>query len=72
MSSATLIVPSSGGGTGTMKYIYRAGTLSRGTHGAEVSAGTRETWTRGFEQPWVYQSTTYWYADVQITCSYLG
>ena len=70
LSSASIIMPPSGG-IGAMKYVYKSGTLSRGTNGAEVSAGTRETWTKAtFESPFLYQSSTYWYADVQIVCSY--
>jgi hypothetical protein len=70
LSSASIIMPPSGG-IGAMKYVYKPGTLSRGTNGAEVSAGTRETWTKAtFESPFLYQSSTYWYADVQIVCSY--
>jgi hypothetical protein len=71
LTSASLVVPSSGGGIGSLKYVYKPGNLSQGTDGATVTAGTRETWTKAtFESPFVYQSSTYWYADVQITCSY--
>jgi hypothetical protein len=73
LTSARLIVPSSGGGTGSAKYVYKPGSLSQGSHGASVSAGVREYWTKAtFQSPFVYQSSSTWYADVEITCSYLG
>jgi hypothetical protein len=71
--SARIVMPASGSGMGSAKYVYKAGVLTRGSKGASVSAGTREYWTKAtFESPFVYQSSTYWYADVEITCSYFG
>ena len=70
LTSASLITMPTGG-TGSAKYIYKPGMLTRGTHGAEVSAGVREYWVKAtFESPFVYQRSESWYADVQITCSY--
>jgi hypothetical protein len=70
--SASVIVPPTGG-TGSSKYVYKPGTISKGSKGASVSAGTREYWTKAtFESPFVYQSSSTWYADVEITCSYSG
>ncbi len=69
--SASLVAPPTGG-TGSSKYIYKPGTISKGSKGASVSAGVRELWTKStFQSPYVYQSSTAWYADVEITCSYL-
>jgi hypothetical protein len=70
LTSASLITMPTGG-TGSAKYIYKPGMLTRGSHGAEVSAGVREYWVKAtFESPFVYQRSESWYADVQITCSY--
>jgi hypothetical protein len=70
LTSASLIAMPTGG-TGSAKYIYKPGMLTRGSHGAEVSAGVREYWVKAtFESPFVYQRSESWYADVQITCSY--
>jgi hypothetical protein len=70
LTSASLITMPTGG-TGSAKYIYKPGMLTRGSYGAEVSAGIREYWVKAtFESPFVYQRSEPWYADVQITCSY--
>jgi len=71
LTSASLVVPSSGGGIGSAKYVYKPGNISRGTDGATVTAGIREYWRKAtFESPFTYQYSETWFADVQITCSY--
>ena len=70
--SANIVAPPTGG-TGSSKYIYKPGTVAKGSKGASVSAGVRELWTKAtFQSPYVYQSSSTWYADIEITCSYLG
>jgi hypothetical protein len=70
--SASVVVPPTGG-TGSSKYIYKPGTISKGSKGASVSAGVRELWAKAtFQSPYVFQSSTPWYSDIEITCSYQG